>query len=252
MKIIGLGHYSRVGKDSVANSLVASLRDRAPHLRVKKMSFAWQLKNISYDLYRWDGMKPPHFYDTPEGEKYRDILLPTIGKTPVQIWIDLGNALRDQVYPLTWVHYVSKGIEDVDVLIVPDVRFPNEVNALRQNRDVTVLAKIVRPGYGPRPSISDRILLPYRGWDYVVGASGEMSELYSFGDTLASICLDGAVMGQTKVGKEKAIRAEKITAWEGDRDWLPEGAYIVDGRLNIPYSSWEWPKVSPSVDKVAA
>lgn len=237
MKILGLGHYSRTGKDTIANAVITEINRLDPGVRVKKVPFAWKLKQIAYELYSWDGLREPEFYDTKEGESFRDIVLPTIGKTPVQIWIDLGNCLRDEVYPLTWVQYNIKGVEDTDVLIIPDVRFFNEVECTQDNGDTTILAKVVRPGYGPRPSISDRTLLPYRGWNFVVGASGLMSELQEWG-TIFALHLVGRseLPQQTWAQQSKAYEVETITPWEKDHLWMPEGYAVVDGRLVPPMS----------------
>lgn len=169
MTIIGLGHYSRTGKDTFANALVQSIIQRDTDVQVKKIPFAWKLKQVAHELYEWAGMKPPEHYDTLDGEKDRDIVLPLIGKTPVQVWVDLGTpAIREQVYDRTWIDYVLYTEHDADILIIPDVRFPNEVDALREVD--AILCKIVRPGYGPRNTVSDRALLGYEGWDYYLGA----------------------------------------------------------------------------------
>ena len=175
-QFIGLGAYSRVGKDSLANYLVAELTRLDPKFRVKKIPFAWKLKQIAFDLYAWAGMREPEFYDTPEGAPFRDIVLPGIGKSPVKIWVDLGTpAIRDQVYINTWIDYVLKTDHDADLVIVPDVRFPNETAAML-GLDAALI-KVVRPGYGPRKTVADRALVGWDGWNYVVGASGTMNEL---------------------------------------------------------------------------
>lgn len=232
MKIIGLGHYSRTGKDTLANAVIAALNEYSPSLRVKKVPFAWKLKQIAHELYGWDGLREPGYYDTREGEKFRDVILPRIGLTPVEIWIKVGNLLRE-VYGKTWIEYVIRGVQDVDVLIVPDVRFPNEVEALREAD--ALLGKVVRPGYGPRKSISDRALLPYRGWDFVVGASGKMSELENYGKGIASWLAAGVILPQQdEHEKLAALGVERIEPWEEDHKWLPAGASIIDGRLVLP------------------
>lgn len=175
MRIIGLGHYSRTGKDTFANAAVDWL-DYNTDFRVKKLSFAWKLKQICHDLYAWDGLREPEFYDTPEGEKFRDIKLPMIGKTPVEIWVAMGTpAVREQVYQNTWIDYLLKSDHGLDILIIPDVRFPNEVSAIQ--RLGGTVHKIVRPGFGPRDTVADRALLGYDGWNYVWGAHGNINRL---------------------------------------------------------------------------
>lgn len=143
---------------------------------VGQVPFAWKLKQVCHDLYDWAGLREPEFYETPEGAALRDVPLPTIGKSPVAIWIDMGTpAVRDHVYDKTWIDYVLKRDHGYDVIVVPDCRFENEVEALREKN--ATLVKVVRPGYGPRNSVADRALLGFTGWDYVIGASGEMEEL---------------------------------------------------------------------------
>lgn len=187
MKIVGLGHYSRTGKDTFANCLIDSLKEQAPHLRVAKRPFAWKLKEIAHELYAWAGLREPGYYDTKHGEADRDVTLPYIGKTPVEIWGALGNSLRENVYAATWIDYLFKNDLGLDVVIVPDVRFPNETDATNDavQESGGFTAKIVRPGYGPRNTKADRALLGYNGWGYVIGGSGAVSELASWAARLA-------------------------------------------------------------------
>ncbi len=165
--IIGLGHYSRSGKDTFANHLVFHINHYTV-FRAKKIPFAWKLKQICHDLYAWDGMREPEFYDTDEGAPLRDVKLPTIGKTPVEIWIDFGTpAVRENVYRDTWTDFLFKGGHACDVLVIPDARFLNEVNGIKERGGLVY--KIERPGYGPRPgSVADNALNGYDGWDRTI------------------------------------------------------------------------------------
>jgi hypothetical protein len=184
MKIIGLGHISRVGKDSLANFILDRAVTEGYSTRIRKQSFAWKLKQITHDLYAWAGMCSPEHYETKEGEKDRDIVLPELGKTPVQVWVDFGTkAVREQVYQETWTNYLLKSNQYCDALIIPDVRFPNETQAIKDLGGM--LVKVVRPGYGPRNTVADRALLGYDGWDLVVGRTGEMEELRLWGYWIA-------------------------------------------------------------------
>lgn len=212
MKIIGLGHYSRTGKDTLANSLILSAHEYRPGIRVAKRPFAWKLKEICHDLYDWAGMREPEFYDTKEGEPFRDIVLPAIGKTPVQIWVDFGTpAVRENVYDRTWIDFVLN-LSELDILIIPDVRFPNEVQAIRDKGGL--LVKVVRPGYGPRPTVADRALVGFDGWDYIAGGSGRMDELQAWGSKLANWALDGPSPIQSAADRRAANSVENITPYE--------------------------------------
>lgn len=216
--IIGLGHYSRTGKDSFANFLTAAIRERAPHLRVIKRSMAWKLKQICFELYGWAGVMPPEHYDDPATEKDRDVVLPALGMTPVELWVAFGTkAIRNQVYDRTWLDYLMKTDHGADVLIIPDVRFENEAVAV--DKSGGVLAKIVRPGYGPRKTVADRMLLGYDGWHYVIGAEGTMDSLRAsaekFADWVAGV---GPKPAQTNEERQIALAVEKIEPWEIPRD----------------------------------
>lgn len=154
----------------------------------KKVSFAWKLKQICFELYEWAGLHEPEFYDTPEGEKLREVKLERLrsedrpeGLSPRDIWIYMGtNAVREHVYQKTWLNYVLQTDFDVKVVIIPDVRFPNEANGIKDNGGI--LIKVVRPGYSPdERSVPDHLnpdkaLLTYNDWDYVLGASGDIRD----------------------------------------------------------------------------
>lgn len=220
MKIIGLGHYSRTGKDTFANALVTDIYGRSKgNSRVRKIPFAWKLKDICHQLYAWDGLREAEFYDTPEGEKYRDIKLPTIGKTPVEIWVAMGTpAVREQVYSNTWIDYLLKSALGLDVLVIPDVRFPNEVQAIREMGGT--LIKVVRPGYGPRNTVADRALIGWNGWDYVIGSSGRMSELSDWASAFGlSLESNLGMPPQTAEQRRTAMAVEVISA-----DWFKVAA----------------------------
>lgn len=209
MKIIGLGHYSRTGKDTFADSLAKDIRIRSSgDTKVKKIPFAWKLKDICHQLYSWDGLREAEFYDTEEGAPYRDILLPTIGKTPVEVWIAMGTpAVRENVYQATWIDYLLKTALGLDVLIIPDVRFPNEVKAIRELGGTII--KVVRPGYGPRDTVADKALLGFTGWDYVIGSSGKIAELHEWASSFGA-ALEGNLLmpRQTAEQRAKAMTVE--------------------------------------------
>lgn len=211
---IGLGAYKRVGKDTFADFLIQACRQRDPSFAIGKRSFAHKLKQVCHDLYSWAGLREPEFYETREGEQYREVVLPEIGKSPRQIWIDMGTkAVRQHVYEPTWLDYLLKGQHDLDVLVIPDVRFPNEAKAIRDAGGV--LVKIVRPGFGPGPDVADRALLGYGGWDYVIGgdsgSSESMGRLRVWADRFACWLVDGGPRPeQTPEDRAENLKAEVI------------------------------------------
>jgi len=182
MKIIGLGHYSRVGKDSLAKMIVKELATRG--IQADIWSFAWKLKDVSFQLYGWAGLRQPSFYETEEGAALRHVKLDAIGLTPIEVWVKLGNAVRNEVYGATWIDNVLNRKCENGVVVIPDVRFTNEVDAIRQKGGM--LVKVIRPGFGPLNTPSDLALMGCRCWDMVVGESGQMSELSEAASNIAA------------------------------------------------------------------
>lgn len=177
MNIIALGHYKRVGKDTFADYVIDKCWGVNANFRVIKRSWAWKLKSITHELYGWAGLQEPEFYETAQGALLREVVLPKIGKSPREIWIDFGTkAVREQVYEETWRDYLLNADHQCDCLIIPDTRFYNEIEGVKAAGGHTI--KIVRPGYSPGNNKPDLELLNYTEWDNVIGgAEGTLAEL---------------------------------------------------------------------------
>lgn len=144
-------------------------------LSVKRIAFADKLKEIAYDLYSWAGM--PTNDEIEKNPYLRDKILVPIGKTVRQVWIDLGTpAIRQQVYDLTWVNYVLKKDHGVDVIVIPDLRFPNEVSAMRER--CSMIIKINRLSVAQTNDIADCALDYWNGWDNVIFNDGTIEQLH--------------------------------------------------------------------------
>ena len=129
--IVAFGYRKRAGKDTCAKFLDSYLRVARPGLKVKKVSFASKLKDISYQLYGHAGLQPGIYYETDAGALVKEVVLPKLGKSPRQIWIEVGNKMRE-VYQDTWLDYALLGGGECDVKIITDLRFPNEGNKVLQ------------------------------------------------------------------------------------------------------------------------
>lgn len=174
MKVVAFGHKSRQGKDSAAKFLFSELKCRAPKLVVKRVGFADKVKEIAHDLYGHLGLHCKAYYEQEANEGLRYIPLAKINKSPVDIWIELGNKVRE-IYNDSWVEYVTDGIK-CDVLIISDLRFENEANSVHQAGGSCI--KIVRPGFPGLASVSDNALNDYTGWDRVIEAT-DLGELHA-------------------------------------------------------------------------
>ena len=96
--IVGLGHRKRVGKDTFADFLDDSLSSMG--WLVVRQPFALYMKEAAHDLFKWAGLRQRIHYKLYPEEKERP--LPLLGKSPRDIWIEFGNALR-AIHPDTWV-----------------------------------------------------------------------------------------------------------------------------------------------------
>lgn len=171
-KIIGFGHRSRVGKDTSCE--IATQILQAHGVQVRRESFAALLKDLCHRLYSWTGLQPGPFYERNPGA--RDVKLPVIQKTPVEIWIDVGNKLRE-VYHDTWISPVINSAKDFDgVTLISDVRFPNEAAILHGHG--ATLVKVTRSEAPIRDSVSDNALEGYdHCWDYIIENEGTERDL---------------------------------------------------------------------------
>lgn len=160
--LIGLGHRSGHGKDTVANYMKEWFDICRPELKVIKWSWASKLKEICYDLYKQFGMREQEFYDTEEGRSLRNVPLPVLGKTPVEIWIDMGEGIRDKVYENTWRDFVRDNIQ-ADIVILADTRKPTELEICQYK----VLVRNPRIPNREGKSI-DHELADYQRWDYTI------------------------------------------------------------------------------------
>ena len=176
---IGLGHYSRTGKDTFANAFIDYAHIWYPQLDVRRVSFASKLKAIAHDLYGWAGLQDEAYYNNPATEVHRDTPLEGLGGlTPVDVWVSLGtDAVRDNVWDGTWVDYVLRSKSAADIIVISDVRFPNEVEAIRSVSGL--LFKITRPGVRPRHTVADQALVDYDGWDAEFSGQGDIERLRS-------------------------------------------------------------------------
>lgn len=210
MRVIGLGHYSRTGKDTFANLLRNELLFHNRKLRVKKLPLAWKLKQVCHELYAWSGLREAEFYETEEGAPYRDAKLDGLDMTPVELWVAFGtDAVRERVYSRTWIDYVLRNNHECDVMIVPDVRFPNEVDAFREMN--ALLIKTVREGYGPRDTKADQALMHYTGWDFVAGPTMQAlrEQAASFGSWIANDC-NGFPPGQSQQERSRLLNLQSV------------------------------------------
>lgn len=161
--LVGLGHQSRVGKDTVGAFLEARGFER--------LAFASELKRAALRLFARHGLHSESYYE--EHPREREKVLPKLGRTPVELWIEFGQAMRE-ICPTVWLDQALAHWEPELNTVITDVRFPNEAEAIRARGGL--LIKIVRPGAPVNGS--DECIPEDFPWDAVVENTGTEEELF--------------------------------------------------------------------------
>jgi len=183
--IIGIAGKSQSGKDTTA-SMINFMKYRP------ELSFhAYWNSDIPFE---WDDNRIIHFADLLKDASEILLSLPKFtlqsqsGKRITLDWLDgmstrtflqlLGTAVRNEIHPDFWVralmHQISKR---KGVILIPDVRFPNEAQAIKDKGGF--LIRIERLGAGAGEHISETALDDYEGWDLVIDNNGTLEDLYN-------------------------------------------------------------------------
>ena len=128
IKILAISGKAQHGKDTFAEALKEELISRGH--RVLVTHYADLLKYICKTFFNWDGQKD---------EKGRRILQ------------YVGTDVVRKQCPDYWVIFVTSVIlmfsENWDYVLIPDTRFPNEVDMLKQYFDNVEHIRVVRPNF---------------------------------------------------------------------------------------------------------
>ena len=128
MKIICISGKAQHGKDFTASIISSLLKSKGKKVLITH--YADLLKHICQSMFDWDGKKD---------EKGRHLLQ------------YVGTDIVRKQNPNFWVEYMLKILElfknEWDYVIIPDCRFPNEIDTLKaSNFDVKTL-KVIRCGF---------------------------------------------------------------------------------------------------------
>lgn len=136
-KIIAICGLAGAGKDTIADYIIKSVKERNPELKINKMAFADKLKDMISVLFNLDRNMLAGF--TKEAREEREKVLPKwskrLGKdvTPRTLMQEIGTELlRDQFYSDIWVACLEDTMEtsNNDIIIITDCRYVNEINLL--------------------------------------------------------------------------------------------------------------------------
>ncbi len=198
--IIALGHLSRTGKDTVADMLDSCLPCGIPggsglrSFGTFRTGFIWEAKKIANQLFGWAGVREREYYDAnPEA---RTKILPALGTSALQIWIDLGIKLNE-VHPkaligkvLHQAHQAEEGspISPSRHTVIADLRRESEITSVRAAGGIVV--KVHRPGAEAK-SETDKQLSKFTKWDYIIMNEGTKDDLLSKVARLSEVISDG-------------------------------------------------------------
>lgn len=172
--IVGIGHTARAGKDTAAQALC---RD----LGYTRVSFADKLKRLAF-------LSDPmilanQMTNVGVGSGHLMKIVTSVGgweqakdRFPeVRRYLqNLGVAARDVFGDEVWIDAAFANYLPGDKLVVADVRFPNEAEAIKARGGKVI--KIARPGFEGGTHISETALADYP-FDAVVENTGSIVEL---------------------------------------------------------------------------
>jgi len=138
VQVIGLSGYARTGKDTIAAILVEQHG-------YQRIAFADQLRELTLRIDPYvttAGTRLSTVIGQYGWERAKDTF-PEVRRL-LQV---TGVSVRDVVDEEAWVEALQRRLRPDRNYVIPDVRFPNELMAVRQMDGLTV--RVTRPGYGP-------------------------------------------------------------------------------------------------------
>ena len=179
--IIGISGKAGSGKDTAAKMLEVlyanpdiSYEDFANKkyknfADIQIVHFADSLKETTQVLFRigeWET-------NTQEGKK---TTINWIGKTVRELLQGIGQGLRDAIDFDIWVKILFANTNGWSNYIIADVRYPNEVKAIKERNGI--LLRIDRKGAGAGNHSSETALDDYKEWDVHIENNGSIENLF--------------------------------------------------------------------------
>ena len=180
--IIGISGKAGSGKDTAAKMLEVlyanpdisyedfSNRKYKNFADIQIVHFADILKEtvqVLFEIGEWET-------NTQEGKK---TTIEWIGKTVRELLQGVGQGLRDAIDPNLWIKALFANTENWSNYIIADVRYPNEVDAIKERNGV--LLRINRKDAGAGNHSSEIVLDNYKEWDLVIDNNSTKEDLFN-------------------------------------------------------------------------
>lgn len=178
---VAFGHRKLVGKDTAGRLLCSDLRLALRGSNVQVASFASKLKDVCYQLYSWAGLMPESYYEDERNIHLKEVVLTKLGKSPRQVWIEMGTLVGRAIYMDTWTEYLFQNTK-ADVCIIRDLRFPNEADQILALGGLVY--RIDRKQAPNNSDIADDPLATYEKWSGVINNHDSLLE---FNKSIVSI-----------------------------------------------------------------
>jgi len=174
--IVGIGHKKRRGKDTAATALVRELG-------FKRVGFADKLKELAY-LANPLAFPGEGFVNVQVGHNRVAALVDRHGWEYVKdhypevrrFLQDLGQGGRAAFGEDFWFGEWAASVSEFENVVVPDVRFRNEAERLRELGAVLIRIDRVIPGAADG-DISEHDLNEWDDWDLIIPNTGTIDEL---------------------------------------------------------------------------
>ena len=161
MKVIMICGKARSGKDTLADFIINHLENKKPC----KVQIGQYIKYYAMKYFGWDG---------EEETKPRDLLI-HLGTDIIRNKIDQNFHINRLVQDLEVLSYFY------DTFIVSDVRFPVEIEKVKEKYDEVITIKISRDSeelnQSQKNNITETALDNYTDYDYVIDNNGTLEEL---------------------------------------------------------------------------
>jgi hypothetical protein len=168
--IIGIGHRKGMGKDTFANMLLDELNGNlGDDIFYYKGSFADGVKSWAHDMFYQYGLKSGAYYEVHRDEK--EDWMPTLLKSPREIYLLMGQFGRS-VREDYWIEQVIR--HDSQNLIIPDLRYPNEMKRIKALGGLTI--KVINPRVEITHDEADDALEGY-DFDHIIYNNGTLDDL---------------------------------------------------------------------------